>query len=55
MASFLQRILLFKEKVSPVADAIKDQVNEAIDRSSSFDGILSPQLKRSLPNYRSCL
>ncbi|KAL9542638.1 hypothetical protein MBANPS3_008517, partial [Mucor bainieri] len=52
MASFLQRLLLFGEKVFSTTGNIKDQVNEAIERRSSFDGTLSPQLKRNLPNYR---
>ncbi|KAL0135324.1 hypothetical protein V8B55DRAFT_1568739 [Mucor lusitanicus] len=51
MASFLQRLLLFREKVLSAASDIKDQVNDAIDRRSS----LSPQLERNLPNYRSWL
>jgi hypothetical protein len=55
MKSFLQGLMLYKEHVEETAIYIKNEVNSALDRRSSFGLILGQSYKKNIPNYHNWL
>ncbi|KAI8971884.1 hypothetical protein BDF20DRAFT_825262 [Mycotypha africana] len=48
LALLLQQLMMYKDKVENMATFLKEEVNKALDRRSSFDPFLSPSYKKNL-------
>lgn len=55
LALLLQQLMMYKDKVENMATFLKEEVNKAIDRRSSFGPILSPSYKKNLRSYHNWL
>jgi hypothetical protein len=55
MKTFIQCLILYKDRVEETAQFIKEQVNKAVDRRLSFNNALGPSFKSNLPNFRNWL
>ncbi|KAI7858831.1 hypothetical protein BDC45DRAFT_543664 [Circinella umbellata] len=55
LALLLQQLMMYKDKVENMATLLKEEVNKALDRRSSFDPILSPSYKKNLRSHHNWL
>ncbi|KAG2227044.1 hypothetical protein INT45_006451 [Circinella minor] len=55
LALLSQQLIMYKDKVENMATFLKEEVNKALDRRSSFDPILGAPYKKNLRNYHNWL